>query len=340
MQERDKQRPAMGKRDIILLVCIFYLLGIVTAIGIYLFWLGKTEAQAEEPELYSELYVADVYIRGDRTEEESKLSKEQNYQLWEVTTVLRSALYQYVKQTNKFPKDLSLLERPFPYNYLSAIPQEPLTFSKVVADTYTGSGGWVYQPVTYALEKTNEPMLKQMIQDILYPNIELGQVKFPDFDPLKIIVNKGKNELWLVSGKIVLQKYPVGLGKNGKTPEGSFQIEEKMMNPNGAFTPVKNNPYGNRALVFAPSFAIHGTNNPESIGNNVSKGCIRMNNHEIAELYAKVPLYTMVEVKEDGPWAESLVRPLYKGSSNSENTFNQINRPKEENYGVFYNWSG
>ncbi|HWO77067.1 MAG TPA: L,D-transpeptidase [Bacillus sp. (in: firmicutes)] len=337
MGEKERLRPALGKKDIILLASIFYLLGIVTAILVYMFFSLSTEAKAEQPDQYRELYIEDIVISSNPSEKEREILKEQEYQLWEAATVLRSALYQYVKQTNKFPGDLSVLVQPFPSNYLSAIPKEPLTFSDVVADTYTGSGGWVYQPVAFDIE--DEAMLKQMIEVILYPNLELDRVEFPDFEPLEITVNKGNNELWLMSGKTLLQKYPVGLGKNGKTPEGTFQIEIKMMNPNRAFTPVENNPYGKRALVFASNFAIHGTNNPESIGQNVSNGCIRMNNQEIAELYAKVPLYTKVEIKEDGPWTESVVEPLNE-ERNFKKIYSEIDRPKEETYKVFYNWSG
>jgi lipoprotein-anchoring transpeptidase ErfK/SrfK len=52
---------------------------------------------------------------------------------------------------------------------------------------------------------------------------------------------------------------------------------------------------GAAALVLADNeLAIHGTNNPGSIGGFVSWGCIRMNNNDIVDLYSRVGLGTQV----------------------------------------------
>ena len=45
-----------------------------------------------------------------------------------------------------------------------------------------------------------------------------------------------------------------------------------------------------------PHYGIHGTNNPASIGKNVSHGCIRMFNHDVLELSSKVPIGTRVSI--------------------------------------------
>lgn len=45
-----------------------------------------------------------------------------------------------------------------------------------------------------------------------------------------------------------------------------------------------------------PHYGIHGTNNPASIGKNLSHGCIRMFNHDVLELSSRVPLGTMVSI--------------------------------------------
>ncbi len=45
-----------------------------------------------------------------------------------------------------------------------------------------------------------------------------------------------------------------------------------------------------------PHYGIHGTNNPASIGKNVSHGCIRMFNHDVLELSSRVPIGTRVAI--------------------------------------------
>jgi lipoprotein-anchoring transpeptidase ErfK/SrfK len=57
------------------------------------------------------------------------------------------------------------------------------------------------------------------------------------------------------------------------------------------------NPLGARALYLGSSlFRIHGTNEPETIGHNVSSGCIRMMNEDVIDLYNRVPVGAKVIV--------------------------------------------
>ncbi len=57
------------------------------------------------------------------------------------------------------------------------------------------------------------------------------------------------------------------------------------------------NPMGAAVLgLDRGNYAIHGTNNPSSIGGFVSHGCIRMHNEDIVDLYARVPIGTEVFV--------------------------------------------
>ena len=57
------------------------------------------------------------------------------------------------------------------------------------------------------------------------------------------------------------------------------------------------NPLGARALYLGSSmYRIHGTNEPETIGQNVSSGCIRMMNDDVIDLYNRVPVGTKVIV--------------------------------------------
>jgi len=58
-----------------------------------------------------------------------------------------------------------------------------------------------------------------------------------------------------------------------------------------------NNPLGARALYLGSTlYRIHGTNEPWTIGQNVSSGCIRMVNEDVIDLYGRVQLNTKVVV--------------------------------------------
>jgi lipoprotein-anchoring transpeptidase ErfK/SrfK len=57
------------------------------------------------------------------------------------------------------------------------------------------------------------------------------------------------------------------------------------------------NPLGARALYLGSSlYRIHGTNEPDTIGENVSSGCIRMMNEDVTDLYGRVDIGTRVVV--------------------------------------------
>ena len=98
--------------------------------------------------------------------------------------------------------------------------------------------------------------------------------------------------------------YPVAVGKaSSPTPMGEWVITEKIAGWHGA-TGVRwmrlSNPWG--------SYGIHGTNNPGSIGQMVSAGCVRMFNHDVIELYDWIEIGTQVTLKGRGPYGP--VRPL------------------------------
>jgi lipoprotein-anchoring transpeptidase ErfK/SrfK len=67
------------------------------------------------------------------------------------------------------------------------------------------------------------------------------------------------------------------------------------------------NPLGARALYLYKGnrdtlFRIHGTNEPWSIGEQVSSGCIRMLNEDIVDLYERTPVGATVMVRRNGRW--------------------------------------
>jgi lipoprotein-anchoring transpeptidase ErfK/SrfK len=125
-----------------------------------------------------------------------------------------------------------------------------------------------------------------------------------------VVVQTSERSLYFVTGKGQALKYPVGVGRSGQQWFGTTRIVSKHIKPawkppaslRGRRSPdfyiesgSPKNPMGAAALVLADNeLAIHGTNNPGSIGGLVSAGCIRMHNKDIMDLFARVAVGTRV----------------------------------------------
>ncbi|MFC0190442.1 L,D-transpeptidase [Fictibacillus aquaticus] len=109
--------------------------------------------------------------------------------------------------------------------------------------------------------------------------------------PYEIIISLSRHSLALLLDGKAVKRYPVGVGKMlTPTPIGTYTIINKAPNPGG--------PYGALWMGLSkPHYGIHGTNNPSSIGKDVSKGCIRMQNKDVLELSSKVPIGTKVYIR-------------------------------------------
>lgn len=114
--------------------------------------------------------------------------------------------------------------------------------------------------------------------------------------PLEIVVDKKHHRLAVLSGNVLLRNYEVGLGGD-LTPEGTFAITEKVRDPNGSSTGT----FGSRGMTLSDTlYAIHGTDEPDSIGKDESHGCIRMNKKDVEELYDLVSIGTKVTIAKEG----------------------------------------
>jgi lipoprotein-anchoring transpeptidase ErfK/SrfK len=128
-----------------------------------------------------------------------------------------------------------------------------------------------------------------------------------------IVIKTNERKLYYVLGDGRALRYPVGVGKAGKQWAGTTRIDGKYLRPDWS-PPAEvkrdkpslpdlipggssRNPMGEAALTLAGGqYAIHGTNVPGSVGGFVSYGCIRMYNHDIVDLYARVAVGTPVVV--------------------------------------------
>ena len=128
-----------------------------------------------------------------------------------------------------------------------------------------------------------------------------------------IVVRTGRRRLYLMLGGGQALRYPVGVGHAGMQWAGTSSINGKYVEP--AWSPPASirrenprlpdvipsgsphNPMGIAAMTLAGGeYAIHGTNDPASIGHFVSHGCIRMYNADINDLYQRVSVGTTVVV--------------------------------------------
>ena len=127
----------------------------------------------------------------------------------------------------------------------------------------------------------------------------------------KVIVSKKNNTLDLILNNQLFKRYSVGTGKFGKTPETTFIVYDKIIEPPWT-RPVDNqkieygdpeNVLGTRWMALKSpknpeltGFGIHGTWERDSIGSQSSDGCIRMFNEQVEELFDILPRNTVVTV--------------------------------------------
>ncbi len=108
---------------------------------------------------------------------------------------------------------------------------------------------------------------------------------------IKILINLAQRRLYLYNKEQIQKSYPVAIGKPATpTPVGTFTVVHKIINPHLKVL-------GTRWIGLSkPSYGIHGTNNPASIGTMASLGCVRMYNRDVEEIFPQVPIGTTVEI--------------------------------------------
>ena len=125
-----------------------------------------------------------------------------------------------------------------------------------------------------------------------------------------IVVDTGERRLYFVTGNGKAIRYAVGVGREGFTWSGRDRISAKREWPdwhppaemmkreaaNGRILPARvaggpENPMGARALYIGSTlYRIHGTNQPWTVGQANSSGCIRMTNEDVVDLYRRAKI--------------------------------------------------
>lgn len=133
------------------------------------------------------------------------------------------------------------------------------------------------------------------------------------FRPGTVVVSFGDRRLYYINKRGSAISYPIAIPKGDARWSGVSHVSQKRVNPPWTPTPQMRrenpklpayvpgghprNPLGTRALYIGSSlYRIHGTDAPWTIGQAVSKGCIRMFNKHAVELYNKVRVGAKVVV--------------------------------------------
>jgi lipoprotein-anchoring transpeptidase ErfK/SrfK len=133
------------------------------------------------------------------------------------------------------------------------------------------------------------------------------------YAPGTIYISTAERRLYLVLGNGQAIRYGIGVGRDGFRWSGTHRITAKKEWP--SWTPPAqmlrrrpdlprhmvggvDNPLGARAMYIGSTlYRIHGSNEPETIGQAVSSGCFRMTNEDVTDLYSRVRVGTTVIVR-------------------------------------------
>lgn len=163
--------------------------------------------------------------------------------------------------------------------------------------------------VTYNRVSAPKPRAQTPAQRPIDPQFLPTMVNYETSQkPGTIVINTNTRHLYLVMGDGKARRYGVGVGKEGFEWSGTERVTRKQEWP--TWTPPKEmilrerekgrelpsfmeggpaNPMGARAIYLGSTlYRIHGTNQPWTIGQAVSSGCIRMRNEDVMDLYERV----------------------------------------------------
>jgi lipoprotein-anchoring transpeptidase ErfK/SrfK len=131
--------------------------------------------------------------------------------------------------------------------------------------------------------------------------------------PGSIVISTSERRLYFVLGNGQALKYGIGVGREGFSWSGVSTVSAKREWPD--WTPPEqmlarrpdlpkhmaggpDNPLGARAMYLGSSlYRIHGSNEPQTIGQQVSSGCIRLTNEDVIDLYNRTRIGATVVVQ-------------------------------------------
>ena len=196
-------------------------------------------------------------------------------------------------------------QRPIAPQVYRRVPRPAYYYAPLRSQAYA-PGPVAYAPTGYAavaepVQAAVDPMYRR--QEVAYAGPQA---------PGTIVIDTASKFLYLVENGGRALRYGIGVGRPGFLWAGTKTITRKAEWPD--WTPPAEmiarrpdlpshmeggiaNPLGARAIYLGSSlYRIHGTNEPNTIGTNVSSGCIRLLNEDVADLYGRVRVGTKVLV--------------------------------------------
>ena len=192
----------------------------------------------------------------------------------------------------------------------TAVSQRVAAYSGDPLPAYREPAPAAVPPQAYGAPEGGDPA---RIARALDPQYQRQEVTFTGAQrPGTIVIDTPAKHLYLVQPGHRAIRYGIGVGRPGFAWNGLKTVSRKAEWPDWTPPPEMlarrpdlprhmeggpGNPLGARALYLGSSlYRIHGTNEPHTIGQSVSSGCIRMMNEDVTDLYERVPVGTRVEV--------------------------------------------
>ena len=138
-----------------------------------------------------------------------------------------------------------------------------------------------------------------------------------DEKPGTLVIRTSERFLYLVLGNGRALRYGIGVGREGFQWAGLVRISRKAEWPDWTPPPEMierqpylprfmaggpGNPMGARAMYLGSTvYRIHGTNQPETIGEAISSGCFRLANGDVIDLYSRVDVGAKVIIQQAAP---------------------------------------
>jgi lipoprotein-anchoring transpeptidase ErfK/SrfK len=165
----------------------------------------------------------------------------------------------------------------------------------------------------YANAPAADQQYEQQAGRDIDPRFERQEVAYSGKEaPGTVVIDTPNKFLYLVEPNGRAMRYGVGVGRPGFTWAGVHTISAKKEWPDWVppddmlqrqpglphfMAGGPNNPLGARAMYLGSTlYRIHGSNEPWTIGHNVSSGCIRLRNADVVDLYSRVKVGTKVVV--------------------------------------------
>ena len=210
-------------------------------------------------------------------------------------TALSMILTNYEKHGKPIPDQLPAMLRQAQEDFLKGKGGEFRTYHVKRGDTLSRLGAGLNVSVAF-LKRINRIRNDRALlagQEIKVVN-----------GPFRAVVDVSARRLRVYLKEALVREYNVAVGAGeSPTPEDEFEIRQKVRDPqydkgDEHYRPLDpRNPAGTRWMRLEGSIGIHGTNEPDSIGEAASDGCIRLHNRDVEELFDVLVVGSQVTIQ-------------------------------------------